>query len=101
MSIEDYEGLKNGLKPDMLKKFQIADLFLPGMDNVLRNGIGHNSAHYDAVRDEVVYTVEGKGELRMPYTQFVARVMDTYSSFELASKYFHVLHGEVEGKLQP
>lgn len=99
ITAEEYEAMKNGLKPDILNKYPVADLFAPAMDSVLRNGIGHNTAHYDADADEVAYTVEGKGELRMDYTAFCARVLQTYSAFELASKYFHVLHGLVGGKL--
>jgi hypothetical protein len=101
MTAEEYEEMKNGLKPDILNKYPIADLFAPAMDSVLRNGIGHNAARYDGDADEIVYTVQGKGEIRMAYTAFVARVLETYSEFELASKYFHVLHGRVAGQLQP
>ena len=101
MTAEEYEEMKNGLKPDILNKYPIADLFAPAMDSVLRNGIGHNAARYDGDADEIVYTVQGKGEIRMAYTAFVARVLETYSAFELASKYFHVLHGRVAGQLQP
>jgi hypothetical protein len=78
--------MKNGLKPDILNKYPIADLFAPAMDSVLRNGIGHNAARYDGDADEIVYAVQGKGEIRMAYTAFVARVLETYSAFELASK---------------
>ena len=99
MTAEEYEGMKNGLKPDILNKYPVADLFAPAMDSVLRNGIGHNAARYDADEDEVVYTVERRGEIRLGYTAFCARVLETYSAFELASKYFHVLHGQVGGKL--
>jgi hypothetical protein len=101
MTVEEYEDMKNGLKPDILNKYPIADLFAPAMDSVLRNGIGHNAARYDGDADEIVYTVQGKGEIRMAYTAFVARVLETYSAFELASKYFHVLHGFAAGQLRP
>jgi hypothetical protein len=43
----------NGSKPDMLKQLKIADLFVPFIDNKLRNGIGHNSAHYDVATDSI------------------------------------------------
>ena len=101
MTAEEYEDMKNGLKPDILNKYPIADLFAPAMDSVLRNGIGHNAARYDGESDQIVYTVQGKGEIRMAYPAFVARVLETYSAFELASKYFHVLHGLVGGQLKP
>ena len=101
MTAEEYEDMKNGLKPDILNKYPIADLFAPAMDSVLRNGIGHNAARYDGESDQIAYTVQGKGEIRMAYPAFVARVLETYSAFELASKYFHVLHGLVGGQLKP
>lgn len=58
MTAEEYEDMKNGLKPDILNKYPIADLFAPAMDSVLRNGIGHNAARYDGESDQIVYTVQ-------------------------------------------
>jgi hypothetical protein len=77
MSAEDYEDMKNGLKPDILNKYPIADLFAPAMDSVLRNGIGHNAARYDGDSDQIVYTVQGKGEIRVAYTAEAVNDIET------------------------
>ncbi len=95
MSLWDYEAMQNGNKPSQLSKYPIRDMFVPFMDHSLRNGIGHHSAVYDAKTDDVVYYKqqgETLEEVRLPYTQFIDKVLKIYSAVELASKYFHVLH---------
>lgn len=95
MSLWEYEAMPNGNKPSQLTKYSIHDLFVPLMDNSLRNGIGHHSAIYDAQTDEVVYYKhQGKslGEVRLPYTEFTYRLLQIYSAVELASLYFHAVH---------
>ena len=97
MSLWDYEAMPNGNKPSQLAGYPIQHLFIPVMDNDLRNGIGHYSAVYDAKADEVVYhKYKGKKlvQVRLPYTEFAFKVLQIYSALELAALYFHALHME-------
>lgn len=95
MSLWDFEAMANGKKHALLQQYSIHDLFVPAIDSKLRNGIGHHSAFYEAKTDEVVYYSHGEpdlGETRMPYTEFVHKVLHLYSALELAAHYFHSVH---------
>jgi DNA-directed RNA polymerase subunit RPC12/RpoP len=95
MTIEDFESMPNGKKPDILKKYPIADLFIDVMDSKLRNGIGHHSANYDIETDTVIYyEIKGsnKTERQLSYTEFCDRIIKLFSAIELAIIYFHELY---------
>jgi hypothetical protein len=95
MSLWDFETMVNGNKYTVLQQYPIQDLFVPAIDSRLRNGIGHHSAFYEAKSDEVVYYSHGEQivrETRMPYTEFVHKVLYLYSTLELAAHYFHPIH---------
>lgn len=95
MSLWEFEAMANGNKHTILRQYPIQDLFVPAIDSKLRNGIGHHSAIYEAATDEVIYYSHGEPDLRetrMPYTEFVHKVLHLYSVLELAAHYFHALH---------
>lgn len=97
MTIWDFESMPNGNKPDILKKYPVADLFVGVMDSKLRNGIGHHSANYDIDTDAVIY-YEMKGsqktERRLSYTEFCDKIIKLFSALELAIIYFNELYIE-------
>ena len=97
MSLWDFEKMPNGKKPEIIKNYPIADLFIESLDNKLRNGIGHNSAHYNLSSDDIVY-YEFKGnsniERTVKYTDFVDRVLRLFSVFELGVNYYNLIYLE-------
>ena len=102
LSLWDFEKLANARKPDHLKNYPIEDLFSEHLDTGLRNGIGHNSARYEAASDEVVY-VQPRGrvlsEQRLNYTVFCARVLRLASVLFHSEGYFYTLLEAVDGRL--
>lgn len=94
LDLWSYEKLANAKKRDHLKNFPIADMFVPFMDTLLRNGIGHNSANYDSSKDEVV-CIQQSGtsltEYRMPYTIFCDKVLELASVLFHSEEYFYTL----------
>jgi hypothetical protein len=90
MPIGDFEAQPNGSKSDVLKNTEIADLFVPFVDSHLRNGIGHNAAHYDVGKDVVCYANQndkGKVEYTVPYVRFCERVVRLYGQLETVAIY--------------
>ena len=76
ISLEEFEGFANANKRAVIERFPIADLFVPLLETELRNGIGHQSAHYEQATDEVVlYDSKGAGTIirRIGYTDFCDR----------------------------
>lgn len=66
-------------------------MFEPALAVGLRNGVGHHSAHYDVVSDEIIYVKADDAnltEIRLPYTEFVDKVFAAYCAFELATVFF-------------
>lgn len=91
-TIAEFDVLRNGNKPDVLNRLgpPVADLFVPYIDHRLRNGIGHNSSHYDIATDQVHYLVEnerGRKEYSLPYILFCERVFNLYLQLEAVSSY--------------
>jgi hypothetical protein len=90
-TLEDFDLFRNGSKPDVLKRLAPLDvLFVPYMDHRLRNGIGHNSAKYDVVSDEVHYVIENEKGTRaytIPYISFCERMFNLYIQLETVSLY--------------
>jgi hypothetical protein len=103
MSLADFEALPNANKLGFLEKYPIQDLFLPVLDTKLRNGIGHNSAHYNVGSHEIfLYDSKGRDTVsnKLGYTDFCLRVLRLFAAFELATMYHHKLHLFVGGKLE-
>lgn len=95
ITLWDYEAMNNGIKHTVLGKYPIQDLFVPYIDNDLRNGIGHHAAHYDPLTDDIIlHKTSGTDlkEFRLSYTVFAFKVIELYSAVELAALYFHPLH---------
>lgn len=94
MTLTDFEAMPNGNKHTVLTKFPIHDLFIPMIDAPLRNGLGHHSASYSSATDEVIYYSRAGAqevEQRLPYTEFVYRVLAIVSKVELGALYLQAL----------
>ncbi len=103
VSLEQFEALANGVKCDHFPSMVVWDLFEAALDRSLRNGIGHNAAHYEGESDEVhLFDSRGGGTVagRMGYTEFCDRVLQMFEAMELAAVYHHCLHISVEGRLE-
>jgi hypothetical protein len=102
MDLAQFDTTPNGSKPDMLKQLKVADLFVPFIDNKLRNGIGHHSAHYDVATDLVHYRVEnekGIRDLTISYTLFCEKIVNLYRQLHVVSGYAHWLKQSALGVL--
>jgi predicted RNA-binding Zn-ribbon protein involved in translation (DUF1610 family) len=101
MTLEQFEQMPNATKRDHIAKFPIEDLFIPVLDTEFRNGIGHNSAHYEQEHDAiVVYDTKDAGTVSqvVGYTDFCGKVLDLFGAFELAATYHHDLHIYLGGR---
>lgn len=96
MSIWDFEQMDNGVKAPHLEKYTGTKHLAPLLDTKLRNGIGHNAAHYDPVTDEVV-CIKAVGpkltEWRVSYTRFCFASVELVSNLFFAEQYFFDLLG--------
>jgi hypothetical protein len=105
ITVAQFQTMKNGSKPDILKNLSIADLFVPFMNSKLRNGVGHNSAGYDVKSDEVFYSNQsnkGTTHHRLSYIRFCQTIVLIYRQFELVWLYaaWLIARGEgVKGRL--
>ena len=102
VGLDEFETFANGVKCDHFATMVVWDLFEHALDRDLRNGIGHNAAHYDAQSDEIsLVTSKGGATLtrRIGYTDFCNRVLNLFEAAELASVYHHWLHIHVDGRL--
>jgi hypothetical protein len=100
LTVEAFESMKNGNKPDLLKNLVIADIFVPAIDSKLRNGIGHHSARYHVVKDVVEYSNEnsnGIQHLTISYVRFCEKVVRIYGHVELAAIYLNWMKGKSFG----
>ena len=103
VSLEQFEGLANGVKCDHFPAMVVCALFEHALDRGLRNGIGHNAAHYEGESDEVHLFDFRRGATvagRIGYTVFCDRVLQLFEAMELAAVYHHWLHISVEGRLE-
>lgn len=85
IDLDKFEQLKNSNKRDFIQKYPIGDMFLPVIDTDLRNGIGHNSAHYDPEFDLIMlYDTKDPGNITnyISYTEFCNRVLGLFGTFE-------------------
>lgn len=89
--LEDFKKMDNGSKWDVLQKLVIAPHFSELTNSRLRNGIGHNAAHYEVKSDSIAYRNESKtaGTIsgQISYTQFCFRLLALYQAWEVASVY--------------
>ena len=106
MTVEEYERLSNGSKPDVLKNLTaIAGIFVPYMDSKLRNGVGHHSARYVVKSDTISYINHGsKGdqEFSISYISFCEKVVQLYVQLETVFFYWTSAYGRsrgIEGKI--
>jgi hypothetical protein len=102
MTLDDFEALPNANKREHLRKYPIEDLLVPVIDTHLRNGIGHNSAHFDRDSDQITLygTKESASIARtMGYTDFCGHVVKLFAAFELAVMYHNGLHIFLNGRL--
>ena len=82
MDIWEFEKLANANKGAHLGKAPECAFLVPYLDTALRNGIGHNSARYDAATDQVLlYKQRGANleETSLSYTEFASKVLDVGS----------------------
>jgi hypothetical protein len=97
-----FEQMNNGIKGGQLDKHPVLNRITPALDLGLRNGAGHNSAHYDANSDQIVYVKgddDNLNEVRLSYTLFVDKVFKAYCAFELLTVYFQWFFVAGGGKL--
>ena len=94
VSLDEFDVTENGRKPDFLKPLKIADLFVPYIDNKLRNGIGHHSAHYDVKSDSIKYRTENKNGIQdfaISYVKFCTKLVHLFRQLHFVSQYAHWL----------
>jgi hypothetical protein len=102
MTLGDFEALPNANKREHLGKYPIEDLFVPVIDTGLRNGVGHNSAHFEKETDQIIlYDSRGSATVsqKLGYTEFCDRVVKLFAAFELAVMYHNGLHIFLKGQL--
>ncbi len=104
VTLDEFDKMPNGVKlRDHFSRMVVWDLFGHAFDVGLRNGVGHNAAHYEPETDEVCLATLGQGGVeyqRIPYTTFCKGVLDIIGAAELAAIYHHWLHMYVNGKLE-
>jgi hypothetical protein len=96
MAIWEFEQMDNGTKPNQLVKYAGTKHLVPLLKTELRNGIGHNAAHYDPVTDEVVCIKETGATLkewRISYTGFCLATVELVSNAFFLEQYFFDLLG--------
>lgn len=95
INVEDFEIMDNGSKKDILKNLSIGYLFIDFIDPVLRNGVGHNSAHYNIVTDSIEYRNQSKKrgieDFTITYNEFCKKALRLYIQLENVSPYIHWL----------
>lgn len=102
MTLDDFEALPNANKREHIGKCPIEDLFVPVIDTGLRNGVGHNSAHFEKKSDQIIlYDSKGSATVsrKLGYTEFCDRVVKLFAAFELAVMYHNGLHIFLKGRL--
>jgi hypothetical protein len=100
--IHNLESMPNGNKHTVLNQLKHGDLFVSFIDAKLRNGIGHNSAHYDVRSDRILYrnTSQSRGieEYDISYIRFCEKLVRLYSQLEACAPLVHFLRGRSIGK---
>jgi hypothetical protein len=84
--LKDYRRMANGSKWHVLQNMLVGDCFSELSGSALRNGIGHNAAHYVVQEDAIQYRNEPKnapaitGEIG--YTRFCAKLLALFRQWE-------------------
>jgi hypothetical protein len=103
MPIWDFERLENANKGAHLSRHTAIQHFATQLDAKLRNGIAHNSAHYDPATDEVVCVKARSAVLQewsISYAAFCASTIELASATFFAEAYLQELL-KVAGGLRP
>ena len=91
--------MPNGNKHTLLKQLSIGDVFVPFIDAKLRNGVGHNAAHYDVTVDAIVYRnhspSRGIEEFNVSYVRFCEKLVRLYGQLEASVPVVHFLRARV------
>jgi hypothetical protein len=101
MTLDDFEALPNAGKREHIKKCPIGGLFTSVIDTELRNGLGHNSAHFEKDTDQVIlYDSKSSASVsrKLGYTEFCDCVVKLFAAFELAVMYHNGLHLRLKGR---
>ena len=91
LTIWDFEQLDNARKQPLLSARKRLQVVAPFLRTKLRNGIGHNSAHYDPRTDEVVCVsarASALREWRLGYTEFCYELLRQTSVLVYMQSYF-------------
>jgi len=100
INITTFDEMANGSKRNVLKNLVISDLFVPFIDNRLRNGIGHHTARYDVNSDVVEYSYRTRQGIEwdmISYVRFCEKVVRLYTQIEAISIYVHWAKARAEG----
>ena len=93
--VSDLEVMPNGNKHTLLAPLRHGDIFIPFIDAKLRNGVGHNSAHYDVVTDSIRYRNQspsrGIEDFSISYVRFCERVVRLYGQLEACAPLIHFM----------
>ena len=93
--VSDLELMPNGNKHTLLNQLQHGDIFIPFIDAKLRNGVGHNSAHYDITTDTIRYqnhsSSRGIEEFSISYVRFCEKLVRLYGQLEACAPLVHFL----------
>lgn len=90
--LDEYRGMTNGRKKDIVDSWPVADVFKAMADNQLRNGVGHHAAKHDIAADEIQYRIEnrsGVSSQSIKYVLFCEKILNLYGMLETASIYLH------------
>ena len=101
MELKDYDMMNNGAKPDILKNLSVLkNIFVPYMDNKLRNGVGHHAARYNVNKDCIEYqnqSESGVQHFEISYIRFCEKIVQLYIQIEIASLYVNWAYGISNG----
>jgi len=93
--VSDLELMPNGNKHTLLRSLQHGDIFIPFIDAKLRNGVGHNSAHYDVITDTIRYRNQspsrGIEDFSISYVRFCEKVVRLYGQLEACAPLIHFM----------
>jgi hypothetical protein len=101
--VADLEIMPNGNKHTLLTPLRHGDIFVPFIDAKLRNGVGHNSAHYDVTTDTIAYRnhspSRGIEDLSISYVRFCEKLVRLYGQLESCAPLIHFMRMREEQSL--
>jgi len=104
MPLAEFEAMANGAKPDILHKLGVGPLFVPFIDAKLRNGIGHHSAHYGVLLDDIYYQNQSGTTIErfsIGYVQFCEKLIRLYAQVEACAPVVCWLRANVRDDVLP